>query len=397
VFVAHVRLVNFRSYRDARFEFSPGLNIVVGQNASGKTNLLEGAFYALRAASPRTSRDDKLIAWGQEYTRAEAQLGDGRRVQVFYGAGQGKRVRVNDVDAASLDEVRRRVSVFIFVPESLLLVKGSPARRRAHLDAVGVALDPAYAAAAADLQLALRQRNALLLSVRAGASASSLDQWDAQLARAGTDLGRRRRDLVERLSGPFAAYAAGLAPQGGDFAVRLRSPLEAFGYEQEAFRAALLQRRGREVQRGLSLLGPHRDELEILEVGGATPTGAEGRDLRLYGSQGEQRAAVLALLLAERDVAAAVTGDVGTLFLDDVMSELDDRRRRLLVATLLRGGQAIATTTTTMYFEPHELEQAHVIQLAGAAAESQLGGAGPEEELDDAVAEDKPGGAGPEA
>ena len=370
MFVARLRLVNFRSYRDARFEFTRGLNIVVGQNASGKTNLLEGAYYALRATSPRTSRDDKLVAWGQDYARAEAQLGDGRRVQVYYGAGQGRRVRVNDREAATLDEVRRQVSVFIFVPESLLLVKGSPARRRAHLDGLGAALDPAYAAAAADLQLAIRQRNALLLSVRSGASAASLDSWDAQLARAGTDLGRRRRDLVERLSAPFARYATGLAPQGGEFALRLHSPLAAFGYDEEAFRAALAQRRSREVQRGLSLLGPHRDELELLEVGGAAPTGAGGRNLRLYGSQGEQRAAVLALLLAERDVAATVTGDVGTLFLDDVMSELDGRRRRLLVATLLRGGQAIATTTTTMYFEPDELDGANVIQLAGAGTDA---------------------------
>jgi DNA replication and repair protein RecF len=370
VFVDRVRLVNFRSYRDARFEFSPGLNVVVGQNASGKTNLLEGAYYALRAASPRTARDDKLVAWSQDYTRAEAQLGDGRRVQVYYGPGQGRQVRVNGTGAASLDDVRRQMSVFIFVPESLLLVKGSPARRRAHLDALGAALDPAYAAAAADVQLAVRQRNALLLSVRAGAPAASLDPWDAQLARAGTDFGRRRRGLVERLREPFARYATGLAPEGGDFVLRLHSSLEAFGYDEGLFRAALAQRRGREVQRGLSLLGPHRDELEFLEAGGAAPTGADGRDLRLYGSQGEQRAAVLALLLAERDVAAAVTGDMGTLFLDDVMSELDANRRRLLVATLLRGGQAIVTTTTTMYFDPGELEGANVIQLAPAGTEA---------------------------
>jgi DNA replication and repair protein RecF len=370
VFVAHVRLVNFRSHRDARFEFSPGLNVVVGPNASGKTNLLEGAYYALRGTSPRTARDDKLVAWGQAYARAEAQLGDGRRVQVHYAVGQGRRVRVNDAEAATLDEVRRRVGVFIFVPESLLLVKGSPARRRAHLDALGAALDPAYAAAAADVQLALRQRNALLLSVRAGASASSLDSWDAQLARAGTDLGRRRHELVDRLGEPFAGYAAGLAPQGGDFVLRLHSPLEAFEYDEEGFRAALAQRRGRDVQRGLSLLGPHRDELEFLEIGGGAPTAADGRDLRLYGSQGEQRAAVLALLLAERDVSAAVTGDVGTLFLDDVMSELDEGRRRLLVAALLRGGQAIATTTTTMYFEPYELEGANVVQLTCTGTDS---------------------------
>jgi len=209
MYVTGIRLTNFRSYRDASFGFSPGLNLIVGGNASGKTNLLEGAYYALRAASPRTARDDKLVRWGQSYARAEAWLTGDRRIEVFYGTGQGRRVRVNGVDAATVDEVRRLTPAFIFVPESLLLVKGSPARR-------GAGLDPRYLAATVDLQQALRQRNAQLASVRAGAAAESLDPWDAQLAKAGTELGVLRRDLIHRLARAGARWRTfRTTPAGG--------------------------------------------------------------------------------------------------------------------------------------------------------------------------------------
>ena len=408
MFVSNLRLVNFRSYCDATVSFGAGLNVVVGQNAAGKTNLLEGAWFALRGSSPRTRREEKLITWGERFTRVELEL-DGpaagpQAVEVAYAPGQGKRARWNGVEVASQDELRGRTQVFIFVPESLLLVKGSPARRRAHLDAFAAALDPQYAAAARDLQAALRQRNAQLLAVRSGASASTLDPWDVQFARAAAALGHRRRDLVAELTGRFAAAAAGLAPEGNSFSLRLVSQLAAVGYDEDALLEELRSRRPGETGRGLSLFGPHRDDLKFLEVdvgeaaaglegdeatraGGPTVPAAAGpacgpvdlprggRDLRLFGSQGEQRAAVLALLLAEQQLATERTGEQGTLFLDDVMSELDHARRRLLVRHLTFAGQAIITTTDRHYFMEEELDQATVIELplsgslaAGAAA-----------------------------
>jgi DNA replication and repair protein RecF len=357
--VAGIRLVGFRSYADGRFTFAPGLNVVAGPNASGKTNLVEAAFWALRAASPRTSRDDKLVRWGGDFARVEVTLGDGTRVAAAYAPAGGRRTTVNGVEVGSLQALRSLGPVFIFVPESLLLVKGGPARRRHHVDAFGGGLDAAYAAAAANVQTAVRQRNALLLRVRAGADERALDAWDAQLAAAGLELSRRRRDLVTALAGPFARYAAGLTPAGGDYCLALRTSLDEVGDGEAAYREALLQRRRREIQSGLSALGPHRDDVEIFE----RLAGESRRDLRLYGSQGEQRAAVLALLLAEREVAAERTGEQGPLFLDDVMSELDDDRRRLLVGTLAGTGQAVVTTTTTMYFTAGELADAHIIRL----------------------------------
>jgi DNA replication and repair protein RecF len=397
VFVARLRLVNFRSYHDATVEFAPGLNVIVGRNASGKTNLLEGAFFALRAASPRTVKEEKAVRWGAAFARAEATVGvrDGEgthTLTVAYAPGQGKQVRVDGVEVAALDDLRRQGSVFIFVPESLLLVKGSPARRRAHLDAFAAALDPAYEAGLRDLNVVLKQRNAHLWRVREGAPPDSLDAWDRQLARVALPFEERRRTLVSRLAARYREIAAALAPEGGEFSLSLVSQLDGLGRTpataaeagpagapagavagpaaggdvEESFVAALRARRSGEIGRAISGFGPHRDDLRFAEESAAAArddSGATSRDLRLFGSQGEQRAAVLALLLAERAVAAEVTGDVGALLLDDVMSELDDPRRRLLVGALTAGGQAIITTTNRLYFADDELARARVIDI----------------------------------
>ena len=406
--VSGLRLVNFRSYCDATVHFGPGLNVVVGENATGKTNLLEAAWFALRGSSPRTRRDDKLITWGERFARVELQLdtpdAGAQQVDVGFAPSQGKRVRWGGLEVASLDDLRGRSQVFIFVPESLLLVKGSPARRRAHLDAFASALDPQYAAAVRDLQGVLRQRNAQLGAVKNGADPAALDPWDAQFARVAAELGRRRRDLVAELATGYAETAAALAPADERFALKLVAQLDGVGYDEAALLEELRARRPGEVGRGLSLYGPHRDDLKFLEVGPATRTGSSprtgergakaddaapatpaatrviptvtggptcgpvelprgGRDLRLFGSQGEQRAAVLALLLAEQRLAAERTGQQGPLFLDDVMSELDDARRRLLVRMLGVAGQVIITTTNRHYFTDEELSRATVVEL----------------------------------
>ncbi|MGZ4199405.1 MAG: DNA replication/repair protein RecF [Thermoleophilia bacterium] len=390
MFVARLRLVNFRSYHDATVDFAPGLNVIVGPNASGKTNLLEGAFFALRATSPRTTREEKAVRWGASFARAEATIGvsdgeDSHALTVAYAPGQGKQVRVDGVEVGSLDDLRRQGSVFIFVPESLLLVKGSPARRRAHLDAFAAALDPAYDAGLRDLNVVLKQRNAHLWRVREGAPADALDAWDRQLARVALTFEARRRALVFRLGQRYRELAGALAPAGGEFSLSLVSQLDGLGGAsepggeggaEEAFVAALRARRPGEIGRALSGFGPHRDDLRFAEEGSSAPgdqAGGESRDLRLFGSQGEQRAAVLALLLAERAVAADVTGDVGALLLDDVMSELDDPHRRLLVGALTVGGQAIITTTNRLYFADEELARARVIDIAPMGPDAESG------------------------
>ena len=293
-------------------------------------------------------------------------------------------MRWSGAEVSSLEDLRSRSQISLFMPESLLLVKGSPARRRAHLDTYAGALDKQYAAAVRDMQDALRQRNAQLVAVKAGASARGLDPWDTQFARVAAELGRRRRDLVAELGGRFTAAAAALTPQNETYALQLVTQLEGVDFEADALQDELLRRRPGEISRGLSLYGPQRDDLRFYEA--ATPSSGSsgplapaadlvgsvcgsvelppaGRDLRLFGSQGEQRLAVLALLLAEQEVAGARTNEVGTLFLDDVMSELDDARRRLLICKLSVAGQTIITTTNRQYFTEDELAGATLIEL----------------------------------
>ena len=259
---------------------------MVGANATGKTNLLEAAWFALRGSSPRTRREEKLITWGQRFSRVELDL-DGQAagpqaVEVGFAPGQGKRVRWSGLEVASLDELRGRSQVFVFVPESLLLIKGSPARRRAHIDAFAASLDPQYAAAASDVQSVLRQRNAQLAMVKHGADPAALDPWDVQFARAATALGRRRRDLVDELARRFSETAAALAPTDAHFTLRLVAQLDSVGYDEAALLDELRARRPGEVRRGLSLFGPHRDDLRFLEVGADPWTGGGWR--RLPGS-----------------------------------------------------------------------------------------------------------------
>ncbi len=379
--VESIRLVDFRSYADAAFGFGPGLNVIVGANASGKTNLVEAAYWCLTGVSPRTAREDRLVARGAAFARVVLDLSEGHRVEAAYASGQGKRIKIDGREAASLSELRRFASAFVFVPESLLLVKGGPARRRHHIDAFGSGLDVAYQAAAATFQAAVRQRNAQLAMVRGGADERGLDPWDTQFVAAALELCRRRREVVSLLALPFARYAAALSPAAGTYSLCLRSALGELEGDEQAYSAAIRQRRANEIRSGVSALGPHRDDVELYE---STDSGAR-RDLRAYGSQGEQRAAVLALLLAEHEVAATRTGATGMLFLDDVMSELDHGRRRLLVEALGDAGQAIVTATTTMYFTPDELARANVIRLGGYPV------AGPGAAGEDAVGAARPG------
>ncbi len=395
--VSGLRLVNFRSYCDATVRFGPGLNVVVGANATGKTNLLEAAWFALRGSSPRTRRDEKLITWGERFSRVELQLdtpdAGAQQVDVGFAPGQGKRLRWDGLEVASLDDLRGRSQVFIFVPESLLLVKGSPARRRAHLDAFAAALDPQYAAAARDLQGVLRQRNAQLAAVKNGAAAGGARSVGRAVrpGRGGARAppprpGRRARGGVLRDGGRAGAGGRALQP-----AARGATRRRRVRRGRAARRAA---RRGGPARSAAACrcTGPIATTSSSSRSGGATDgavrrlaaaiatpaiptvTGGSGlrpgrrcrsggRDLRLFGSQGEQRAAVLALLLAEQRLAAARTGQHGPLFLDDVMSELDDARRRLLVRMLATAGQAIITTTNRHYFSDDELARATVIEL----------------------------------
>ncbi|HEX5909722.1 MAG TPA: DNA replication and repair protein RecF, partial [Thermoleophilaceae bacterium] len=221
-----------------------------------------------------------------------------------------------------------------FLPERLELVKGAPSPRRAHLDRFVAAVWPARAEARTAYSRALSQRNALLGRIRAGASSpATLDTWDAELARHGLQLMGDRREAVTLLAPRFAELGTLLGlPDAVALEYRPRSPAA----DPAELAAELAERRTADLERGFTAHGPHRDDLRLVHG---------GRSLRQYGSQGQQRVALLALLFAERDVLRDQRGTPPLMLLDDVMSELDGSRRALLADLLREGGQSLLTTT----------------------------------------------------
>jgi DNA replication and repair protein RecF len=331
-------LRDFRCYERADVALGESLTVVTGPNGAGKTNLLEALYFGCTGRSCRTNNERELVRFGAAGTRVVVAVEalDGRhQLAVGFEPGQPKRISVDGAPIDRLLEFEQRPLVSVFLPDRLELIKGSPAVRRAHLDQFVAAMWPARVVTRRAYAHALAQRNALIMRIRSGhGGRDSLASWDAQLASAGIELMADRRAAVEALTEPFARLCAELGLDG-DAGVRYRPRSPAV--DAAGLAAELAERVDGDLERGYTGHGPHRDELVATRV---------ARELRAYGSQGQQRLALLALLLAEREVLAATRSAPPLMLLDDVMSELDGDRRRALVE-LLRGteGQSVITAT----------------------------------------------------
>jgi DNA replication and repair protein RecF len=337
--VRRVSTLAFRNLADATAELGAGVTLVWGANAAGKTNLLEALYLGLAGRSPRTKADREAIAFGKPLARVEVDVEeDAGEERTFLCAIERAGERRHIVDGRAVDgaaQAELRPALAVFMPDRLVLVKGPPAARRAHLDRFAAALWPARSEPRRRYGRALAQRNALLARVRAGqAGEASLDAWDAELAAAGTELIEVRTEVCGAIEGHYSEAAGDLGLEG-DVALRYRPRSEASGAEELA--SELRERRAGDLARGFTTHGPHLDEV-VLE--------RSGRALRKYGSQGEQRLALLALLFAERAALVDAGRPPPMMLLDDVTSELDpERRARLCERLLAGGGQALITAT----------------------------------------------------
>jgi DNA replication and repair protein RecF len=346
--VTRLRLRDFRSYASADVALGERLTVVHGPNGAGKTNLLEALYFGCTGRSCRTSTEREVVRFETAAARVEVSGRDrdgDHELSVGFAPGESKRLKVDGAPVERLLDAAVRPLVSVFLPDRLELVKGPPALRRSHLDALVAALWPARTSTRRAYAQALAQRNALLARIRGGTgSRASLAAWDLELARHAIALREDRARAVALLDARFPATAADLGLLGAAV-LRYRPRTQAATAEELA--AELADRLDSDLERGFTGHGPHRDELLLLR---------DGRELRVYGSQGEQRLALLALLLAERAALEDERGAPPRLLLDDVMSELDVERRERLVERIGGAGQTVMTTT----------DLAHV---PGAAAE----------------------------
>ncbi len=334
--VSSLSVRDFRNHARAEIELDSGITVFEGPVGSGKTNLLEALYVACAGRSFRTSTDRELIRFDAPFAKATAVVEAGgldHQLEVVIQRSSAKLIKADGARLERLAELDWRPLACVFAPDRLELVKGAAGVRRAHLDDLVAARWPARRGTRNSYARALAQRNSLLGRVRAGnASRASLASWTRELARHGVQLMADRRELVDLLSPHFAALAAELGLQGSaELVYRPRSRAAAADELERELEAKLEA----DLDRGFTMHGPHRDDL-TMEL--------DSRLLRRFGSQGQQRLTLLALLLSERDLLAASLSVTPVLLLDDVLSELDDVRRERLLDLLERGGQTLLTT-----------------------------------------------------
>jgi DNA replication and repair protein RecF len=316
--------------------------LAVGPNGVGKTNLLESLHVATQGFSPRTRTDAQLIRFGERAARIVTRGSRGQvpvEIELTLEAGAGKRAKVNGAQLRAAEQLRSETATLVFTPDRLGIVKGPPAARRAYFDRALGRLAPVRAGLPAEYGAAVAQRNAALRRVVVGTSdREALAPWTAQVAALGTELVASRRETLELLRAPFAERAGEL----GLAEAELRYDGGPVSVEE------LDARLDRDLDRGLTGAGPHLHDVVVA---------AGTRDLRSFGSQGEQRLAVLALLLAEAELITARRGVPPLLLLDDVLSELDPARRRILAARVAGAGQTLVTATDAAMLpaEPDQL------------------------------------------
>lgn len=331
--VQTLKLINFRNYEYEEISFCPGTNLIYGDNAQGKTNLLEAVCMFSQGRSKRVKSDNELIRFGQNGYTLEMTFSDAVRehcaVIRFSSAGK-KNIHINNVAIKKLSQLMSFFNVVMFSPSELDIIKGSPSVRRRFIDEAISQLSPKYMSQLSQYYKTLNEKNSLLkqLRVKNIKSDAMLSVWNEQLAEAGCEICKKRKNFIEKIAVSAAAMQQEIS--GEKLGISYRPSVTAEEYFEK-----LEQNQQREIEFGSALVGIQRDDMAIKIA---------DKESRLYASQGQQRTAVLSLKLAQTEHICEERGEYPVILLDDIMSELDINRRRYL-AGKIKGRQVLMTTT----------------------------------------------------
>jgi len=356
-------LQHYRNYDELEFETDRLVNIIVGPNAQGKTNLLESIFVLALTKSHRTHQDKELIQWNapQATLHAEVEKRYGTVQMDLSISPQGKKAKLNGLEQRKLSDFIGSLNVVMFAPEDLEIVKGSPGVRRRFLDMEIGQVQPSYLYELSQYNKTLVQRNNLLKQPPAGPGMSSplLDVWNEQLVQFGIKIIKKRQSFIKKLQAWAEKIHAGIT--GGQEALRIEYDSSVDGSEEQdeavlfdRFMIKLSKVKEQELRRGVTLAGPHRDDLRFY---------INDREVQTFGSQGQQRTTALSLKLAEIELIREEVGEYPLLLLDDVLSELDRYRQTQLIETFQSKVQTFITTTGIESIDLSRLENASVIHV----------------------------------
>ncbi|MDO7906154.1 DNA replication/repair protein RecF [Paenibacillus sp. JX-17] len=369
MFVNQITLQNYRNYEQLKLGSFGPVNLLIGQNAQGKTNLVEALYVLALTKSHRTARDKELIAFSETsaYIGAEVSRKYGDVKLELMLSTQGKKAKINGLEQRKLSDFVGTLNVVMFAPEDLEIVKGTPGIRRRFLDMEIGQVAPGYLYHLQQYQKVLVQRNNLLKQAW-GKEASiqvMLEVWNEQLAEHGVKIVKKRKQFIKKLQKWALEIHQGIT--GGKEALQL-TYVPSFGEADEEDEAVLLDRfmlklsqvREQEIRRGMTLAGPHRDDLAF---------SINGREVQTYGSQGQQRTTALSLKLAEIELIHEEIGEYPVLLLDDVLSELDPYRQTQLIETFQDKVQTFITATGVESLNTGRLKEAGIYHVHAGQVE----------------------------
>ena len=336
MYIKDIELHNFRNYKEQNVSFSRGVNIFIGKNAQGKTNLLEGIYLNAFGKSFKNVKDKELIRFGEEYCtiRSSAENEDGELTTEIVIKSDGRKgIKKDGIKVKKASELLDRLYIIIFSPEDLRIVKDEPEKRRKFINRELCQIRAGYLSDLNDYNKILRQRNVYLKEAQI--DYELLDIWDRQLAACGTRIVRKRKQFIDRIDEISRNIHSGITGGKEELKLKYESNVYAEENAEEEFYKILSSAREDDIRNGTTSKGPHRDDIRI---------SADGIDLRKFGSQGQQRTAALSLKLSEIRIIDEEKGEKPILLLDDVLSELDNDRQAMLINSLGENQMFITTT-----------------------------------------------------
>ncbi|GGC94799.1 DNA replication and repair protein RecF [Thalassobacillus devorans] len=371
MYIKDIKLRSFRNYERIQLEFDDKVNVIIGENAQGKTNLMEAIYLLAFTKSHRTPRDKELIQWDEEYAKIEGSIYKRNRrfpLEIILSK-KGKKAKLNHLEQKRLSDYIGALNVVMFAPEDLNLVKGSPQVRRRFIDMEIGQIQPAYIYHLGQYQKVLKQRNHLLKDLQRHRRTDKTMLYvltDQLIEHASTLLERRFKflKLLRNWAGPIHESISRQLEQLEVLYDASVEVSEAMDLEtiSNRYQEKFSKIEDKEIDRGTTLAGPHRDDL-IFHV--------NGKDVQTYGSQGQQRTTALSLKLAEIELIHSEVGEYPILLLDDVLSELDDFRQSHLLHTIQGKVQTFVSTTSIDGIEHHVLKEAEIFRVENGTIEIQ--------------------------
>ncbi len=362
--IDNLELVNYRNYETLKLDFSPEINVFIGENAQGKTNIMESLYVLSMAKSHRTSNDKELIRWDAEYGKIKADVlrKYGKLPLEISFSKKGKKAKVNHLEQRRLSDYIGQLNVVMFAPEDLHLVKGSPQVRRRFIDMEIGQISPVYLHDLVNYQKLLKQRNHILKQHYGKQAINDVmfEVYTEQFIEAAVKIIQKRFQFMELLQKWAEPIHHGISRGLEKLEIRYQ-PISGLNpewtpVEMASFLEQKLQEvKKRELDRGVTLVGPHRDDLQFI---------VNGYDVQTYGSQGQQRTTALSLKLAEIELIKQEVGEAPVLLLDDVLSELDDYRQSHLLNTIRGSVQTFVTTTSVEGIQHETIQSARLFEVS---------------------------------